>query len=264
MTSLAASRPAGHAHAHVAPTRATGPVAGALRAGRFVGSVLEGFLTVELAHRRGGEEAARRAFADVARELGSLLGVRVHVRGKLEAHHEVRVANHTSYLDILAIASIDGGRFLSMHEVAAWPLVGRVARNIGTLFVDRASASGRAAALRALSTAVAQGAPLLVFPEGRTAKRRLLPFKRGAFSVARQAGVPVRPLALRWSDVEAAAWIDDMTLPPHLWARLCGPTLDVVVEVLPSVPTRGRTPLDVSHEVRGALARALELAEDAA
>lgn len=239
------------------PARPTGAVAGALRAARLVGETAYGLAAVELAHRRRGTEGARKAFRQVAGRLCDVFGVEVCVEGELPAVAEVRVANHVSYLDILALASADAGRFLSRHDVAGWPVVGRVARHCGTLFVDRESTSARALALRVLSTAARRGPAVLIFPEGGTGLGPLRPFQAGAFLVARQAKVPVRPIALAYDEPAEVAWVDDIGLPASAWRRLCGPRVRLRIRALEPIELRSVPTGEVAARCRDAVAAAL-------
>jgi 1-acyl-sn-glycerol-3-phosphate acyltransferase len=218
--------------------RVTGVVAGAGRVAYLAGACVVGALRVERAHRAGGRPAAVAKFRQIAGEFCEIFGVEVRLDGRLdEQAREVRVANHTTYLDIFALNSVGAGRFLSMAQVAGWPLVGLVARHIGTVFVDRDSKDGRASGLRALCRAVAApGAPVVVFPEGRTCREGVLPFARGAFLAARSEQLAVRPLALVYDDRAAASWVGDEELLPHVWRRLCGPPLRCTIKVLAPLP----------------------------
>ncbi len=240
------------------PGRATGPLAGALRAARLMGETAYGVAAIELAHRRRGPEGARRAFQVAAGRLCDVFGLEVRVEGELPEGAEVRVANHVSYLDILALASADAGRFLSRHDVAGWPVVGRVARRCGTLFVDRESTSARALALRSLATAARRAPAVLVFPEGGTGAGPLRPFQAGAFLVARQAKVAVRPLALVYDEPAEVAWVDDVALSALAWRRLCGRRVRLCIRSLEPFEVRGGGASELAERCRNALAAALE------
>ena len=75
-------------------------------------------------------------------------------------------------------------------------------------------------------------------PEGtRSATPRLGPFKKGAFHVAMQAGVPLVPVVIRNAG----------ELMPSHGVLISSGTLDVTV--LPPVPTEGWQPGDIDHEV---------------
>jgi 1-acyl-sn-glycerol-3-phosphate acyltransferase len=239
--------------------RWTGPVAGALRMGYLAGACVVGAARVEAAFRRGGRRGASEKFRQIAGEFCEIFGVRVEVLGHLDPQaREVRIANHTSYLDILALNAAGAGRFLSMKQVRSWPLVGVVADRIGTVFVDRDSTDGRAQGLKALHRAVAEpGAPVVVFPEGRTSKQGVRPFARGAFSAARSARVAVRPLAIVYSDRGAAAWVDQMPLIDHVWRRLCGPEIRCVIRVLDAIETEDSSSEELAAEAHRRVAREL-------
>ncbi len=233
--------------------RVTGALAGASRMAYLAGASVVGALRVELAHRQGGRLAAVAKFQQIAGEFCEIFGVDVKLEGRLDPEaREVRVANHTTYLDIFALNAVGAGRFLSMAQVAHWPLVGLVARHIGTVFVDRESKDGRASGLRALCRAVGDGgAPVIVFPEGRTCRDGVLPFARGAFLAARAEEVPIRPLVLVYDDREAASWIGDEELMPHIWRRLCGPPLRCTIKVLAPLPLDADTdPQALADETR--------------
>jgi 1-acyl-sn-glycerol-3-phosphate acyltransferase len=239
------------------PGRATGPLAGAWRVARLLGEAGRGLASIELAHRRRGAEGARKAFARAAGRLCDVFGVDVRVDGDLPEGAEVRVANHVSYLDILALASADAGRFLSRHDVADWPVVGRVAKRCGTLFVDRESTAARATALRSLATAARRAPAVLVFPEGGTATGPLRPFQSGAFLVARHAKVPVRPLALAYEAPAEVAWPDGVGLHEAAWQRLCGPRVRLRICALELVEARGEPPGQLAERCRDAIGDAL-------
>ncbi|MCU0658565.1 MAG: 1-acyl-sn-glycerol-3-phosphate acyltransferase [Polyangiaceae bacterium] len=239
--------------------RWTGPIAGALRFGYLAGACVVGAARVELAFQRGGRGAAADKFQQIAQEFCDIFGVRVEVAGRLDpAAREVRVSNHTSYLDILVLNAAGAGRFLSMKQVRGWALVGRVAEHIGTVFVDRDSTDGRAQGLKALHRAVATpGTPIVVFPEGRTSKQGVRPFARGAFSAARSARLPVRPLALIYSDRAQAAWVDQQPLLQHVWSRLSGPELRCVIRVLEPIESDAQTSEALASESHRLVSREL-------
>lgn len=114
----------------------------------------------------------------------------------------VFVMNHQSMLDIAcAFATIPVNlRFVAKDVLKFIPFVGWYMWMTGMIFVDR---SRGARALRSLARAAAQirdGASILVFPEGtRSRDGEILPFKRGPFALALQAGVPVVPVAIEGS-----------------------------------------------------------------
>jgi 1-acyl-sn-glycerol-3-phosphate acyltransferase len=171
-----------------------------------------------------------------------LFGIRVdacgpHVNeGKLypgEGPHQVGrifVANHRSSLDIPVLLTLAATHVISRHDLARWPLIGRCARSIGTLFVDRTSRRSGAAVLREVDQALGRGEGVAMFPEG-TAYRgdEVHPFRPGAFNAACRARAEVIPIGLAY-DQEAAYFHAEPFLS-HVRRVASLPRLRVVVEV---------------------------------
>jgi 1-acyl-sn-glycerol-3-phosphate acyltransferase len=235
-----------------------GDVAGVARALGLAGVVVKAMTTVELGFQTRGREGAQKAWQGIAQDLCFLFGLNVRVRGELPGGPCVCVSNHSSYLDIVALSAVDTGRFLSRHDVANWPFVGHVAKRIGTVFVDRGSSSSRSQAFQSLMVAAKDSKPMVVFPEGKTSVKELLPFQRGAFMAAKAANVPLQVLAVRYDQPDQAAWVGDMKLGPHLWQRLCGPAVNVEIEVLSIYTDHHERPEQQAEKVREEIKNALE------
>ncbi len=110
----------------------------------------------------------------------------------------VYVSNHASVFDIIGVVvAIDRHiRFIAKKEVARIPVFGWIAAS-GYIMVDRTSGPDGARSLERAAGRIAAGESVILFAEGtRTRDGNLLPFKRGAFSLAIQAGVPVVPLTI--------------------------------------------------------------------
>lgn len=110
----------------------------------------------------------------------------------------ILVSNHISYIDAMVLASVFGApKVLAKAGTLQVPLLGRFAKEIGCIEVDRSNRNSRAATLDSIcehSDAWRPGdRPLLLFPEGTTSNgAALLEFKKGAFT----PGVPVRPVVI--------------------------------------------------------------------
>ncbi|HEV7789221.1 MAG TPA: 1-acyl-sn-glycerol-3-phosphate acyltransferase [Pseudonocardia sp.] len=173
------------------------------------------------------------------------------------------VANHLSWLDILALGAVQPMRMVAKREIRDWPLVGAVATRAGTLFVDRAGLRALPSVVAEAATALRAGAAVGLFPEGTTwCGAATGVFRRAGFQAALDAGVPVRPVALgmRLADgsrTGVGAFIGEDTLVDSLLrvARLSELVLEVAV-LPPLLPVPG---LD-----RRELARRAELAIAAA
>jgi 1-acyl-sn-glycerol-3-phosphate acyltransferase len=138
------------------------------------------------------------------------------------------VANHLSYLDILVLAACRPCVFVAKREVRGWPVVGWFGRLAGTVFVDRCSCLDSARAVGAMRQAGAEGALVVLFPEGTSSNgREVLPFKSSLLEpLVSDEVCGVVHLRYRMSagsaEDEVCYW-RDMTLVPHLWNLLGKP-----------------------------------------
>lgn len=132
-------------------------------------------------------------------------GARLVVRGAEQvdwSKPHVIVANHQSMIDICALFRAVPAplQFLLKQELARVPFVGRYARAMGMIFVERSSAREAARRTREATDLVAAGATLCVFPEGtRSRDGEVQAFKSGAFQIALDAGAEVVPIAIHGS-----------------------------------------------------------------
>lgn len=150
-----------------------------------------------------------------SRRILQVHAIDLRLAGVLPEGPVLLASNHVSWLDPLVIASAIPCLPISKAEVAGWPVVGRVARKLGILFVSRGDARSGASVAAAVERALGEGLPVLNFPEGTTSDGRVvLAFRRGLFGIARRAGVPVVPLALAYTPAELA-WTGDQSFLPH-------------------------------------------------
>jgi putative phosphoserine phosphatase/1-acylglycerol-3-phosphate O-acyltransferase len=83
-------------------------------------------------------------------------------------------------------------------EVTTNPVFGPLLRFAEATFIDRSDTTGAKAALAPVVDTLRGGLSLVVAPEGtRSMTPRIGPFKKGAFHIAIEAGVPIIPLVIR-------------------------------------------------------------------
>ncbi len=165
------------------------------------------------------------------RILIRLVRVRVETRGAPAAGGPLLIAaNHISWIDIVALASVAPFCFLAKREVGLWPLIGSFARRQGTIFVDRTRRRSIPSANAAMVARMLDGRRVLLFPEGTTGDGQgLRKFHSSHFAAARDLlakasgveTVAVQPVAISYSTPKAA-WLGDASLLPHLWSVLTG------------------------------------------
>ncbi len=156
-----------------------------------------------------------------------LSGVRVKVKG-LELldpkQTYVFVSNHRSYLDTATLFIFTGRRIglLAKKELLKVPVLGVGMGFVNVMAIDRTNRESAIRTTEAAAKRIQSGVSFGVFVEGTRAKPgELLPFKKGAFYMARQAGVPIVPVAIKNSDVlmgkgtgEAKSGTIEMVLMP--------------------------------------------------
>ena len=149
------------------------------------------------------------------------IGLQIRVHGEVPRAGLI-VANHVSYLDIVALSSVARCAFVAKKEVASWPLFGLYARLGATIFVDRERRGAVAGAAGEMRERLDAGVPLTLFPEGTsTGGSDVLPFRSSLFEPVVELGCPVTACALRYSlehgsVADEVAYWRDMTLAPHL------------------------------------------------
>lgn len=155
------------------------------------------------------------------------------------------VANHRSPLDIAVLISLFGGHVLSRADVEFWPVLGRGAVAAGTIFVDRASKTSGAQAIRAIRNRLADKRTVIMFPEGGTfAGDDVRPFQRGAFVSARGLGVEVIPVGMAYPP--GAEWFQE-SFGEHLTRVAEQKGMRVVVKIGEPIPQTGDAKIDAER-----------------
>ena len=130
----------------------------------------------------------------------SLVRVKVYGRENISRGQSyVFVANHQGAYDIFSIYGYLGHNFRWMMKksLERIPLVGYSCKVSGHIFVDNSSPSAVKATMEAAERRLAGGMSVVVFPEGsRTLDGRMHAFRRGAFSLAVEFGLPVVPITI--------------------------------------------------------------------
>ena len=144
-----------------------------------------------------------------------VLGIDLQVKGTIPIEAGIVVSNHLSYLDPIGVLADTLAWPVAKAEVSKWPLIGKLAKDTGILYVKRESKDSRTNTAKAIVDALKRGLIILNYPEGTTQPEPVtLPFKKGAFRIAAAEGFPIYPVAVLYSKKEAA-WIADDTFLPH-------------------------------------------------
>jgi 1-acyl-sn-glycerol-3-phosphate acyltransferase len=192
-----------------------------------------------------------------ARNWLRLSGMRVLVRGRELLNPDqtyVFISNHRSYLDTATLFAYSGRRIgvIAKKELLKVPILGYGMGFVNVIAIDRSNRERAIQTVEAATAGIRSGISFGVFAEGTRAKPgEFLPFKKGAFYMAVQAGVPIVPVAIKNTDILMGKGTGE--------AR--AGTIEMVL--LPPVSTSGlSTDQDVKnlvHQVHAAIAQELSL-----
>ena len=141
-----------------------------------------------------------------ARNWLRLSGVKVHVRGLENIDRDqtyVFISNHRSYLDTATLFAYTGQRLglLAKKELLKVPILGYGMGYVNIMAIDRSNRERALQTTTAATERIRSGQSFGVFAEGtRALPGEFRPFKKGAFYMAAQAGVPIVPVAIKNTD----------------------------------------------------------------
>ncbi len=230
---------------------ATGSLAGAFVAGLPI-----------LALTRSKRKMQNFSLAMFTETASALIGMELEVRGEenLWKHRPaVFVFNHQSKADLLVILKLlrQDVAGVGKKEIRNMPIIGQVLEFGGAVLIDRKNSKSAIEAMKPLVDVIQkEGKSVVIAPEGtRSPTGRLLPFKKGAFHLAMQAGVPIVPVVIH-NSMDVAPKGDFVFRPAK-----------VVVDVLAPISTKrwsGRKMSEHTNAVRQRFLDALDQGDDGA
>lgn len=228
--------------------------------------LLAGALTILLLFPfLAADERGRRVVA-WARKLLAIVGVQVTVHGRppaVRGEGALIVANHVSWLDIHVLHSVLPSRFVSKAEVRNWPLIGWMAEQAGTLYLERRKKTDAHRVNAAMAALLREGECLALFPEGTTTDgTRLLPFYPSLLQPAIAAGARVWPTVIRYRHPDgglnrAAAYHDDVSLWQSLKRILAQDRILAEVRFLPPIASTGLNRRELAARAESAIREVL-------
>jgi 1-acyl-sn-glycerol-3-phosphate acyltransferase len=198
--------------------------------------------------------------------VASTLGLKVAVQGQIDPSmgSALIVANHSSWLDIVVINSIQPAAFIAKAEIEKWPVVGLLVARSGTLFIERGKRHAVHKVLQDAVERLKQQRFVAVFPEGTTNDGKgLLPFHGNLMEAAIRAEVPVQPLAIAYRGsngtlAQSVEFVGDITFVGSMLQVLADNDLRVNASVLAAQIPEGQTRHELAEQARIQIAHALE------
>ena len=127
----------------------------------------------------------------------------------------VFIANHQGAFDIFLVYGFlnKNMKWVQKASLRKLPFVGKASEIAGHVFVDNTSIASRRDTIVKAKKEIVGGISMMMFPEGARSKDgKLLPFRRGAYRVAMDMGLPIVPITINGSfDVLK---VDSLTLKP--------------------------------------------------
>jgi len=139
--------------------------------------------------------------------LAFLAGAKIQIENEERIYREgpvLVVSNHQSMFDIPVFYAFLNIQFRWMSKASLFklPIIGRAMKGAGYISVDREDPKNARASLFTAAEKVKEGASLIIFPEGTRSmdKKKMLPFKKGGFVLAKMSGVPILPVTVVGAD----------------------------------------------------------------
>lgn len=188
------------------------------------------------------------------RRLCEVFNIEVEVHGAIPREPALWVSNHISWLDVAVLGSGARVFFLAKAEVEKWPILGKLAKGGGTLFIKRGS--GDSLRIREQITGfLKQDIPVLFFPEATTTDGRKVKKVHGRLlGAAIEAQRPVQVCVICYVNQQGeldlvAPFIGEMTFAEHVQRVLEMPKVTAHLMTLPAIPVTGHTVDSLTREV---------------
>lgn len=151
--------------------------------------------------RVGGERMDHRMIRLWSAGLMRVFGFRLRRIGTPLPGGTMFVANHVSWIDIVALHSQQMMGMVGKREIRGWPVVGWLASRAQTIFHARGSTESMGGVLQEMLSRLRDGRSVGVFPEGGArGGGEVGPFHARIFLAAVEAGAQIQPVALRYGE----------------------------------------------------------------
>ena len=148
------------------------------------------------------QEAANTTYSTIG-DLGTrFAGLQISVKGKrnlTDFRPAVFCFNHQSAADFFIVMKLLRNDFtgIAKKELEKSP-IGPIFKALGAIYIDRSNKANAIEAMKPAVDALKNGISIAIAPEGtRSGTAELGPFKKGAFHLAMQAGVPIVPIVIK-------------------------------------------------------------------
>ncbi len=211
---------------------------------RIIAHVFKGCLTLLLVFPWLKVGQRHQSIRKWCTQLLGIFQMRLSVIGaeQLEDANYLMAANHISWIDIHVINAFKSHYFVAKAEVANWPIFGWMAKQLGTLFIERGKSNSIRNMIQEIAEQLNQKA-ICIFPEGTSTDGwQVAPFKPNLFEAAIVASAPVYCIAIQYFDLQtgkkttAPAFIGEMGLLESMWSLICSPPICAEIRISAKLP----------------------------
>jgi len=210
---------------------------------RLAAHISAGLGVVSWLFPRVGDKQRNQRINRWSYQLTQVLGLRIKICGIPHPSTEqtLILSNHISWVDVFALNAVGAARFVAKSEVGNWPLIGRLCKGTGTLFIERSNKRDTARLNQEIVAGLEAGQSIAVFPEGTTSDgSSLKPFRSSLLQAAIDCRATIQPIYLRYVDASgkpsrATAYFDDISFGTSMWRVLGAKGITVELHYLPVV-----------------------------
>lgn len=211
-----------------------------------VATVSEGFYLVYRhgLYKQPNDPQNTRYVQHFCRQLCKVFNLEVRVHGEIPRQPALWVSNHVSWLDIAVLGSAARVFFLAKAEIEKWPLIGKLAKGGGTLFIQRGSGDSLRIKQQ-IGEFLTTNIPVLFFPEATTTDGRSIKKVHGRLlGAAIEANKPVQICLICYVNQNGeldmvAPYVGDVGFAEHVQRVLEMPKVTAHLMALPSIEVTG-------------------------
>jgi lyso-ornithine lipid O-acyltransferase len=236
-----------------------------------IATVAEGFYLVYRhgLYKQPNNPQNTRYVQHFCRQLCRVFNVDVRIHGEIPRTPALWVSNHISWLDIAVLGSAARVFFLAKAEIEQWPLIGKLAKGGGTLFIKRGS--GDSVKIREQITEfLSTDTPVLFFPEATTTDGTQIKKIHGRLlGAAIESGQPVQICLICYVNQNGqldmiAPYVGEISFAEHVKRVLEMPKVTAHVMALPSIDVAGHSVESLTQVVSDNMQQGLKVLQQKA
>jgi len=168
----------------------------------------------------------------------AIMRIRISQKGQAPPVPFCLVSNHLSYIDVLIVHSTSQCILIAKADVKQWPLIGFLANQFGTLFINREKARDVVRIGNLIESTIQTGDAVAFFPEGTsTGGKDVGRFNSSLLEYPGRDNFPVHYAAISYSTrtadppaSEVICWWGGMSFSPHIYYMLGLKSFDARIE----------------------------------